>query len=176
MSSFSAMDKACALASHGSWNHELPCHAPQPHEPEASDVILRLGRWDGGGRKEMPFHVVMNEAHHARSERNPWLSLITGCDGRTACNRSIIRRKKDLPDLTTLQAWLRRPIRDSSSVREQADLSPHCCSRARSRWSFSSGRRTSPASESISMPKIIRHVVGPSRLWAAIGISKVEHT
>ena len=68
--------------------------------------------------------MVMNENHHARSDRNSWLSLITDCIGRTACSRSIILRKKDLPDLTTLQAWLRKPIRDSSSAREHTDLSP----------------------------------------------------
>ena len=113
--------KAWARVSQRSWNKDLSCYALQP---QASDVIVSLGSWDGGGRKETPFHVVMNEDHHARSDRNPWLSLITDCVGRTACSRSIILRKKDLLDLTTLQAWLRKPIRDSSSMREQADLSP----------------------------------------------------
>ena len=115
ISSFSTMDRAWARLSHCTWNQEWLSHALHPHEPEASDVISSWGRWEGGERKETPFHLVMKVFRHARSEQKPVLRRIIGCEGCTACNKSIIRRRKDLPDLTTLQAWLRRPIRDLTS-------------------------------------------------------------
>ena len=170
------MDSAWARLSHCTWNQEWLCHAPHPHQPEASDVISSWGRWEGGERKETPFHLAMKVFHHARSDRKPVLRRIIGCEGCTACNRSSIRRRKDLPDLTTLQAWLRRPMKDSSSLRAHTLSSPHCCNRERKRSSLSFGRRSSPACVSISMPKITRHVVGPSRLWAAIGMCNVANT
>ena len=125
-----------AWLSHCTWNQEWLCHAPHPHEPEASDVISSWGRWEGGERKEIPFHLVMKVFHHARSERKPVLRQIIGCEGCTASNKSIIRRRKDLPDLTTLQVWLRRPIRDSSTYL----LIPHSCNRECKRLSLSVGR------------------------------------
>ena len=41
---------------------------------------------------------------------------------------------------TTLHAWLRRPMSDSSSWQEQDLLSPHSSSKACSHWSLSVGR------------------------------------
>ena len=86
----------------------------------------------------------------------PPLRRIHRWDGCTACNRSIIRRRIDLLDLSTLQAWLSMPISDSRSLWEQAFLLSH--------------------SRRISIPRIIKHVDGPSRLWAAIGMLNEEHT
>ena len=69
-----------------------------------------------------------------------------------------MRLGKDWPDLTTLHAWLRSPISDSSSLREHAFLSPHPWMRACRRLSLSVGRRSWPLTESISMPRKVRHV------------------
>ena len=69
-----AIDKAWARLSHGIWNHAWLYHAPQPHKPEASDIISSLGRWEGGGREEMPMKVD----HHTRSKQKLQLRQITG--------------------------------------------------------------------------------------------------
>ena len=68
-SSFSAMDRVRDCASHCSWNQDLRCHAPQPQEPDASDVNSTKGSSAGVGRKETPFQSIRNDLHHARSER-----------------------------------------------------------------------------------------------------------
>ena len=65
MNSFSTIDRPCESESHGTWNHSRWCHTPHPHEPEASDVTSLFGRCEGGDRKEMPFHFLMNALHHA---------------------------------------------------------------------------------------------------------------
>ena len=97
------------------------CHAPQPHVPEASDAISHSGRSCGGVKKETPFHSATKACHHARSDRNATLRR-TGtrsrCGPCPACRRSIIRRRKERPALTTLHAWLSNPTRDSRSLRE----------------------------------------------------------
>ena len=94
----------------------------------------------------------------------------------TACKRSSILRRKDLPEWTTLHAWFSRPIKDSSSFRVKAALLPPCCNRACKRSSFSSGRCNSPASVSMTIPNTGKQVVGPSLLCAAIGIFRVLHS
>ena len=118
ISSFSAIDSGWALASQCSWNHAWPHQAPQPQEPEASVVKVVLGRSEGGGRKEVPFHDFRKLSHHARSARNPALRRIYGWWGGTAWRRSIILQRKDLPDLTTLHVWLRKPISPDSQTRD----------------------------------------------------------
>ena len=102
--SFAIMDSACARGSHGTWNHDLPCQAPHPHDPDASDAISTTGR---SGRNDIPFHSTLNSCHQARSERKPALRRmgVLDCGGRwTLCRRSIIRRKNARPDCTTLHA------------------------------------------------------------------------
>ena len=48
------------------------CHAPHPHEPEASNAISVEGRSSGGDRNATPaFQEVMNSLHHSRSDRKP---------------------------------------------------------------------------------------------------------
>ena len=116
--------------------------------------------------------------HHARSERNSRLRRSghghRGCIG-TPSSRLIIRRRKERPDLTTLQAWFRRPSSNSSSRREQAFRSPHSLSSVCRRWSLSAGRRSLAAMVSTSIPRKVRHAVGPSRLCSAIGTPSLAH-
>ena len=70
VNSFLAMDRACDRGPHWTWNHDSRCQAPQPHEPEASEVNSVMGRWDGGGRNDTPFQRVRNSRHQARSALN----------------------------------------------------------------------------------------------------------
>ena len=173
------MGRSCDLPSHGTWNHELWYHAPQPHEPEASHDISTVGEWDGAGRNDTPFHLLTNALHQARSQRNPVLRrmgmLLWG--GRcTLCRRSIMRRRNERPERTTLHAWLRRPMGDSSSLREQDLRSPHSSSKACNRWSLSVGRHSMNMEVLISMPRNTKQVVGPSRLCSAIGTPRAEQT
>ena len=80
-----------------------------------------------------------------------------------------MRRINVLPKCTTVAACCRRPVIDCSSrcVHErlfsQAEISP--LRRANLPW----GRHSSFATLSISMPKNVRHVVGPSHLSTASG-------
>ena len=99
--------------------------------------------------------IALKTRHHARSARNEALSrmvfLLPGgwC---TAWSKSIIRRRKDRPERTTLQAWLRRPRSDSSSFLEQALRLPHPSSKAFKRSSLSGGSHSWPATVSIVIP------------------------
>ena len=65
-------------------------------------------------------------------------------------------------------------MRDSSSLQLQALWLFHSCWREAWRWSFSGERRSSPFWVSIWMPRYTRHVVGPSVLWDAIGVTLLE--
>ena len=44
-----------------------------PIEPEASNDNSTVGQWGGAGRNDMPFHLLANVFHQARSERKPEL-------------------------------------------------------------------------------------------------------
>ena len=148
-----------------SWRHQRTCRA------EAG------GR--GGSRNETLFHWRTNSCHHARSEWNPRLSCIRAEEWEgsfTACNRSNMRRRNDLPECTTLQAWLRCPTRDSCSFCMEDLRSPHSCRRPRRRDSFSGGRQSWPAIVSMSIPRKMIHVAGPSHLWATKGTPRVLHS
>ena len=131
-----------------------------------------------GVKKDTPFHSAANRRHHARSERNDLFSRIgcghSGCIG-TPFRRSNIRRKNVRPQRTTLHAWFRTPMRDSRSRRRHAFLSPHSWRRELRRSNLSAGSLSWPATVSTSMPRKVRHVVGPSRLCSAMGTPSRAH-
>ena len=96
---------------------------------------------------------------------------------------SMSPRKKALPGLTTDAAWVRRPIRDSRSLFFPVPRgvgSSACFIHwliVVSKWSsLSCGRRTWPATESISMPKKVRVVAVPSVFSRATGNSSSLHS
>ena len=80
--------------------------------------IPSLWRWAFGQVKtEMPFQSAMNVRHHWRSARKSQLRRIHwwgrgAADGSKRRRRLSIRRRRDLPGKTTLQAWF---TKDSSS-------------------------------------------------------------
>ena len=84
-------------------------------------------------------------------------------------SRFIMLRRNERPGLTTLQACWRRPIRDSSSLLRHAFLSFQSSKVALMRVILSAGRRRDQATVSSSMPRKVRHDVGPSHFPAAMG-------
>ena len=78
MSSFVAICLGEVDWSHSSWNQAGPDQAPQPHEPEASDVtkIAVDGSEHGDTSSAAPFQWELNTDHHLRSDRNSLFSLM----------------------------------------------------------------------------------------------------
>ncbi len=138
-----------------------------------------LGSEDGGWRKEVPFHCTTNSTHHARSALKPWANLIGTLllGGRcTAWSKLIIRLRKGRPGPTTLHAWLRRPMSDSNSFRVQFFRACHSASKLVSLVSLSCGSLNSPLTVSMTMPKKVTSVAGPSVLWSAMGTPSRAHS
>ena len=155
-SSFTIIGRGADLSSHWTWNQLWPCHAPQPHESDASDAIYRQGRQGWGKRKEIPFTLAAKVCHHIRSDRKSRFRRMgcgrVGCAG-TSWSKLIIRRRKERPHRTTLHAWFKVPMSDSSSRRLKTFLSPHSARIDWRRRSFSCGRCNWPAVVSTSMPQ-----------------------
>ena len=163
-------------ASHWSWNRRY--QAPHPHEPDALEAICSWSRWGSGERKETPFQLTTNYLHHWRSDRKDLFSLIgCGLSGwcRTPFMRSIMRRRNERPEQTTLYAWCNNPTRDSSSLCPHVLLHLQSSRRALRRCSLSLGRRSCEEAVSTSMPRNVRQEVGPSRLCSASGTPRVKH-
>lgn len=128
----------------------------------------------------IPFHRVQNDSHHWRSDLKSLLSRIRwwghGVIPLSAlCRRSIIHLRNDLPGRMTLHAWFNTSTSDSSSRREQSRLYCQETSKDFNQCNLSSGRRSWPVTVLISIPKIVRHVAGPSTLCAAMGTPSSAH-
>ncbi len=89
------------------------------------------------------------------------------CTSLTKVDRSINRRGKVLPGLITFEVWPRWPIRDSNSLLVQAFLPCHLPSSTFKALSLSWGRRSCEATESISIPRKTKQVLGASTLCAS---------
>ncbi len=99
---------------------------------------------------ETPFHTSRNVCHQARSERNTALSQTNGWRiDFVPLSKSNMRLRNVLRGHTTLPAC----------QLARGAIPPHWDKRARS---FSWGRRRHICTESSSMPKKDRQVVGPS--------------
>ena len=122
------------------------------------------GSSPGKSQKLTPCHSSKNWCHHRRSRWNSWLRRMGWSLLRKQHNRSIMRRKKVRPGHTTLAAWCKWPIRDSSSC-----LLHHFrgSQEAIKFWiakSFSCGRRATWLWESSSIPRTVSTVEGPIHL------------
>ena len=134
---------------------------------------------------EIPFHGSMNACHHLMSVNachhlmsdlaSIFMRIIERCFFFASVSNDISRPMKDRPGFTTLQAWFKWPSDDSSCSLKQNFLNCHSMSMSFSLWSFSCGRRSSRVAESISMPKNVKHVIGPAVLWEARGIPNSVH-
>ena len=128
-----------------------------------------------GASMQIPFHWGAKFVHHCKSEQNSLLSLIWWCNSETEDNKSIILLGKHLPNRTTKAAWWSTPIRDSRSRFRQTFLSPHLHTKCWRLDSLSAGRRAVRLTESNSMPRKTRDVVGPSALLGAMGTPREFH-
>ena len=116
-----------------------------------------------------PFHLSANCHHHSISDLAYRLRR-TNCSSHLAdIDRSISRRKKGLPDLTTLHACANTPIRESSSLLLHAFLPRQISGVDFRRASFSGGSRSSIATESSSTPVKEMVVAGPSSFSGSYG-------
>jgi hypothetical protein len=181
-SSFTAMGRLLVASDHLTWNHIDPWHAPHPQYPDASEATWRTGGYCGVGRNEVPFQSSMKLCHQAKSALKSRLRRIgVVAVGRVSravlvCSRSIMRRKNERPERTTLHTWLSRPTSDSNSLLVQTLWSPHWFNSALTLCSFSLGSRSLPAMVSTSIPRNVRATARPSVLWTAIGIPRVAGT
>ena len=73
--SLAAMYRCCKFSSHLIWNHLIPCQAPQPQDPEASEAskIVWLSGWM---MSDVPFQWAAKVNHHAMSALNSALRRI----------------------------------------------------------------------------------------------------
>ena len=127
----------------------------------------------GGGGEG--YAIPLSHKAHARSDlESRWSRTLWGRNlcVRAPFSKSNMRRRNARPDRTTLRAWLRSPINDSSSRREQVVLSPQLDKTPWSRSSLSAGSLSMPSRVSISIPRNVSLVVGLSRLCSATGIPK----
>ena len=99
--------RAVVLEARKDAGHALRQIAPKPWLPAESDATKRSGKeqMEGMRQKLTPFYDCMNSSHQARSRRNSTFRRI-GWDGeRKAQSKSIIRRRKVRPGVTTLVTW-----------------------------------------------------------------------
>ena len=82
---------------------------------------------------------------------------------------------KEWPWSTTMQASRRWPIRDSGSLRLHQRFGDHSSNKAVILSNLSWGRRACTLREFTSMPRMVRHVDGPSCLSGWRGIPSLEY-
>ena len=84
------------------------------------------------------------------------------------------RRRKNLPGLTTLQAKDNFPIKESNSLFRQDFLYIHWLSKALISCNFSWGSLHTISVVSISMPRKVKTVEGPTTFFELIGTPKIS--
>ena len=128
------------------------------------------------GKTEIPFQVGRKSSHHWMSLRASAFRLMWWWSLRAVVLKSISLLKNNLPKRTTLAAKDSLPIRERSSLFVHFFLPIHWVScDCRSEYLLS-GRLMTWSSESISIPKYVRTVVGPSSLWGAKGTPSLSKT
>ena len=174
--SFMVMERGSDCASHWTWNQWRFHEAPHPHDPAASEEKWRCSSV-GLSMRATPFHSEMKATHQERSARKSLLRRTRWwpLEAKGPDSRFIMRLKKERPGFTTLQAWWSRPTRDSSSRLRHTFLSPHSNNVALMRESLSAGRRMDQAIVSSSIPRKVRHDVGPSHFSVARGTPSSWH-
>ena len=100
------------------------------------------------------------------SKRTPW------CNSLTNLESSIMCRKNDLPDQITQQACWCWPITDKSSLLKQDFILSQRRISLRSHSNFDGGRLRVMNSVSISIPRKVSLMLGPSVFLETTGTSK----
>ncbi len=156
--------KPSQLSGSRNWNQLPPdVNAPQPHEPEASDVstiwgVLRHTLLIG----HAPFQMGKKQPHHLRSDRKAAFKRTQWCSSLIHLESSIMRCRKDLPSLTAQHACCNWLIIDSNSLLVHDFLLSHRRISLRNYSSFIYGRHTVIDRVSSSRPRKVRVVLGPS--------------
>ena len=141
--------------------------APAPHEPEASAVIEGLlGR---RGNRPVPFQTSMYVCHQTRSALHLWSNLVRWFAAFKRDMASIRLLIKGLPAGTTCAASHSRPMTTCRSCLDVDFLLHHSAKVHFKRVSLVCGRRSSMDTVSISIPRKVRVVAGPSTLAGSTG-------
>ena len=114
--------------------------------------------------------------HQVRSRWNSRFSRMGWSSRLNVHNKLIIRWRNVLPWGAILQTWWSWPIRDSSSHRLQKRLADQDSNSAMILSLFSTGSRAYSVIESSSIPRMDRHVVGPSSLRGWRGRPRMGHS
>jgi len=174
--SFMAIWRCCDQSSHWSSNHSTPHQAPQPHEPDASDVST-ISLTCEPGIKERHSSVWQKFSTMAIKSL---LSFIWWCGSSTVWTSEIIRRTNAFPAGITVDTWCIVPRSDSNSclVQDGQRLSCRCLQiwwlhfsvRYCKRSSLSAGRHSSCWDVSIIIPRNSIVVLGPACFSGANGM------
>ena len=125
-----------------------PCHVKpllteHRTKPHAARVSSKPECRRGDGKNARPFQLGRNSTHHAMSAQAAVVRLMWCAKAGTIMDKSISRRRKMRPGRTTLHAKESTPISDSSSRLVHFCGVRHAGRQARSRASFSGGKRIS---------------------------------
>ena len=153
---------------HCHWNHWSLNTAAHPQLPEASEYNLTV-LFSTSGSMPIPFHCSKNLCHQRRSDIISWLNRTRWFLFLTFAISSIILRTKRRPGFTTVDACWSSPTNELMSFLRPESFPSHSWTDSFTLWSLSAGNRNSMLTESISIPRNLRHVDGPSHLWGANG-------
>ena len=140
-------------------------HAPQPHVPDVSEVMVTSGG-PFGMITAAPIHCEANVFHHIISEQNSAFKWMWWCLCFAILRSAIAQCSKGR---ITLHACCRVPVRDSSSVQVHVFLDSHVVTKSNSHCNLSAGSLSSPCRVSMMMPRKISTGDGPSRFWGLMG-------
>ena len=151
---------------HGSWIHLFRCHAPHSQVPNALDVMTRLSLVSLT-MTEVPFQWAAKVFYQRMSDLNTLFKRMWWYLPFATLNSEMMRCKM-ISCLTTVHACCNVPIKDSSSSRVHAFFLSHSCTKVFSRSSFSFGNWRTCFTVSISIPRNVITVLGPSCFsWAS---------
>ncbi len=176
-SSLAVMCHWCIWPAHGNWNQRAPQYVPHPQEPDASDTSATEGLATSGFLNMLtPFQPTLYCHHHSMSDLASLLSLTKCSSFFVAVQSSINLLVKVLPAFTTLQAWPRIPISESSSRFLHAFLPRHPASSDSILSSLSFGSHSSMATVSISTPRKVKQVARASSFSGSGGSPSLVQT
>ena len=92
------------------------------------------------------------------------------------CGQFPMLLRNERPGRTTLHAWLRHPMSDSSSLWLHAFRSPHSLRRVLSFASLSVGSQSLFAMVSLVIPRNVKHIMGPTVCERQVGLPSASTT
>ena len=114
-----SMWRLLRASGHSNWNHNMFQNAPQPQQPQASEVSTISGlAFRSSNIIDSPFQWAMKQCHHIMSDRASLLRRMKTSHPHLwfeVFKWLIRQRRKVRLGLTTILASCRRPMSDSSS-------------------------------------------------------------